>query len=171
MAKNSRGDPRVELGQVRANLDDAAVILAARIKLTRWLAEEPIDSDNRCRPPRLGAMLSPGKFVSWAVRYAIVRAEQGHRGWPKRILQPPERKKILTGRSAKLCACRVTRSEARAFRRACPDFVETLCEATESINQSKFLTLAVVGFAECVLETAALHNLPLPPWSGHMLFR
>lgn len=171
MAKSSREDPRVELGQVRVNRDDAAVIQAGTIKLTRRLDDEPIDSDNRYRPRRLGSLLSVGMFVSWAVRYAIVRARQGHRGWPKRILQPPERMKILTGRTVKLCACRVPESEARAFRKACPDFVETFCDPTESINQSKFLTLAVVGFAECVLATAALHNLPLPPWSGQLHFR
>lgn len=171
MAKSSREDPRVELGQVRVNRDDAAVIQAATIKLTRRLDEEPADSDNRYRPRRLGVLLSPGMFVGWALRYAIIRARQGHRGWPGRILQPPERKKILTARTVKLCACRVPEGEARAFRKACLGFVETLCDPAEPINQSKFLTLAVVGFAECALSTAALHDLPLPPWSGQLRLR
>ena len=94
MAKSSRQDPRVELGQVRVNREDAAIVRAATIKLTRRLDEEPADSDNRYRPRRLGAVLSPGMLVGWALRYAIVRAHQGHRGWPRRILEPPERKKI-----------------------------------------------------------------------------
>ena len=43
MAKSSRQDPRVELGQVRVNREDAAVVQAATIKLTRRLDEEPAD--------------------------------------------------------------------------------------------------------------------------------
>ena len=70
-----------------------------------------------------------------------------------------------------LGACRVAPGEATAFRRACLSFFETICDPTEDINQSKFLTLSVVGFAECVKKTAALYNLPMPPWAGRLLFR
>ena len=170
MGKSTPTDSRVELGQVRVHLGDATVVQEARVRLTRWLVGEPDDSDTRYRPPRMGAVLSDGQFIAWAVRYAIVRAEQGHRAWPSRILERAKRTQILQGRKLPLGACRVGRPEAKAFRMACLDFVETLSGPTESINQSKFLTLAVVGFAECVRQTAALRNLPLPPWSGQLLF-
>ena len=171
MGKSKSVFSRVELGQVRVSPGDAAIVQQSRIRLTRWLTKEPTDSDNRYRPARLGAMLSTGQFVNWSIRYAIVRAEQGHRGWPERILREVKRAEILAARELSLGACRVRQAEAQALRMACLDFVETLSGPTESINQSKFLTLAVVGFAECVRQTTALRNLPLPPWSGQMLFR
>ena len=68
MGKSKSVFSRVELGQVRVSPDDATIVQQGRIRLTRWLTEEPADSDNRNRPARLGAMLSTGQFVNWSVR-------------------------------------------------------------------------------------------------------
>ncbi len=171
MAKGTRGSVRVEIGQVRVNPEDTKLLHASRIRVTKWLEDESPNSDNRYRPARLGAVLSLGQFSAWAVRYAIIRGENNHNGWPERILIPNRRAKILEGRCKPLCACRIDPTEAKAFRKACLSFLETICEPGEKLNQSTFLTLAVVGFAECVRKTPALRNLPMPPWAGHFLFK
>lgn len=166
MAENEGSFSRVELGLVRINPTDAGVVRQARIRLTRLFEREAANSENPYRPARLGAILSQRRFSAWAVRYAIVRAQHGHDSWDERILVPGRRLEILKGRSVKLRACRVYSADANAFRKACLSFFETLCDATEDINQSKFLTLAVVGFAECVMGTTVLQKLPMPPWSS-----
>ena len=171
MADNEGRFSRVELGLVRINPTDAELVQQARIRLTRLFEREAVNSDNPYRPARLGVILSQRRFSAWAVRYAIVRAQHGHDSWDERILVPARRLDILRGRSVRLGACRVDSAEAKAFRKACLSFFETFCDATEDINQSKFLSLAVVGFAECVMGTAALHKLPMPPWSPPSLFK
>ncbi len=171
MATGERRSPRVELGVVRATPGDAELVQQARVRLSKWLERESEDCDNRYRPQRLGAILSQAQFNAWAVRYAIVRAEHGHNAWPERILVPRSRVDALGDRRVVLGTCRVDPAEARAFRQACLSFFETFCRASEDLNQAKFLTLAVVGLAECVLKTAALQNLPMPPWSGRQRFR
>lgn len=171
MAGNPDGRLRVELGQVRVSAKDAVLVQKARIRLTRWFEREPTDSDNRYRPNRLGVLLSPGKFCAWAIRYVIVRAEQGHKGWPGRVLVPDLRAGMFKQRKVVVGVCRVHPGEAKAFRHACLSFLEDLCHEDEDLTQSKFLTLAVVGFSECVKDTPALHNLPIPPWSAPSLFR
>lgn len=171
MSRHSEASPRVELGQVRINPKDAQLIQVARIRLTRWFEREPANADNSYRPARLGALLSPRQFGAWAVRYAIVRAEHEHNCWPEQILIPEHRRRILSERRIVLGACRVAPTEAAAFRRACLSFYEMICAPAEDINQSRFLTLAVVGLAECVKKTAALYNLPMPPWAGRLLFK
>jgi hypothetical protein len=171
MANSQGRSSRVELGLVRTSPKDAALVQQARIRLTRWFEREPASSDNRYRPARLGVILSQRQFSAWAVRYGVVRAEHRHNAWPARIFVPERRLEMLQGRNVLLGACRVDPTEAKAFRKACLSFFEAFCAPTEDINQSKFLTLAVVGFAECVMKTAALHNLPVPPWSGPSLFK
>jgi hypothetical protein len=165
----SKSVPRVELGLVRVNPGDATTVQEAIVRLTEWLRAEDPRSDNSYRPQRMGSVLTNGHFLQWSVRYAIVRSKSNHNGWPPRVLRPDSRGEILTNRSMKLGVCRVREDEAERFRGACLAFIATYCQGGEVLNQSKFLTLSAVGFADCVLQNPKLHNLPVPPWSV-MLF-
>ena len=155
---------RVDLGELLVNRSDADLIRTIIPLLSGRLEQETPAVSEPFRPPRMGSLLVPGRFFAWAVRYAITRADRDHAGWHLRLRTPEDRKLILTGREVRLGACRVYESEATSFRLACQSFYRTLCARDERMNQSRFLTLSVVGFAECVKACANLHDLPSPPW-------
>lgn len=162
---DSKDKPRkkVELGSVRVNPSDAPLVHKARQKVSLWLLKGGDEAQNYL-PVRLGGVLTPGQFIDWAVTYANVRAGKEHGGWHPRVLKPEHRGVMLTDRSEVLGDCRVSTDDADAFRLACLSFMQVYCPRGEDLTLSRFLTLTVVGFAECVRVTTVLHNLPGPPW-------
>ena len=162
---DSKDKPRkkVELGSVRVNPSDAPLVHKARRKVSGWLLKGGNEAQNYL-PVRLGGALTTGQFIDWAVTYANVRAGQEHGGWPLRLRKPEHRSAILADRSEMLGDCRVSKGDADAFRLACLSFMQIYYLDGEDLTLGRFLTLAVVGFAECIQTTSVLHNLPAPPW-------
>lgn len=154
---------KVELGRVQVNQADAEIVHKARMRVSGWLLKGGQEAENFL-PCRLGAVLTPGQFIGWAVTYANVRAGNRHDGWHSRIFTPQQREAILRERCVVLGDCRVSQVQADAFRNACWGFMQIYCPAEKDLTLSRFLTLSVVGFAEHIHNTKALHLLPAPPW-------
>lgn len=162
---DSKDKPRkkVELGSVRVNPSDAPLVHKARQRVSGWLLKGGNEAQNYL-PVRLGGVLTPGQFIDWAVTYANVRAGKDHGGWHARVLKPEHRSAMLADRSEVLGDCRVSKDDADAFRLVCWSFMQIYYPGGEDLTLGHFLTLAVVGFAECIQTTGVLHNLPAPPW-------
>jgi hypothetical protein len=161
---------KVELGRVQVSKADAEIVHKARARVSGWLLKGGDEAETYL-PVHLRAILTPGQFTDWAVTYANVRAGKDHSGWHVRVLKSEHRDVMLRERSVVLGDCRVSKLDADAFRIACLSFMQIYCPNEEDLTLNRFLTLSVVGFAECIRATSFLHILPLPPWAprGHRL--
>ena len=161
---HTRAEPSVDLGKVRVGQADAALIHAQIIRLSEWLTGSDSDPPAGWRPPRMGAELAMARYFAWALRYGELLAGYDHQGWPERIADDQQRAEVLAHRDVTLGTCRVGRSQARGFGKACRAFDARFGRPDGRIKGAKFLTVSVVGFAEYVRQTEELSELPEPPW-------